>query len=407
MLSVDSLSPVQLGRWHRAIILCFSFFAVAQTSMIVRLPLVKKLIDVNVETLGQILFAGAIGAIIGLNLAGRYIAARGTRQPMMVGFTLVTLSGWFASWAVVSHETVFFAIAMAAMFFGFGMVDVSINVDGAAIEQKLGRTIMPRLHAAYSIGTLIGASVGTAAAAINFAFDIQCYVLFSINILVPVLTFRSIPNDNGVATRTTDAKTGKQTVGKWLDFRVVALGVGILAITLVEGSSNDWLALSMVEGYKANDALAGIAFSVLLGAMTLTRYFGGSLSDRLGRGRALQVLAATGILGILLVILSGNLYVAWFGAALWGVGVSLGFPLFLSAAGEGENAARKVSFVATCGYLAFLAGPPMLGFIGQRVGLLNMFYMLVVFLVIVIFFSPSAGGRKQLHEEIVPDLPTL
>ena len=396
MIKVDSLDQAQLKRWHRAVVLCFSFFAVAQTSMIVRLPLVRDLINVDIKTLGQILFFGAIGAIIGLNLAGRYIAARGTRQPMMVGFTIVTFAGWLASWAAVSGATVVFASAIAVMFFGFGMVDVSINVDGAAIEQKLGRTIMPRLHAAYSIGTLIGSTAGTLAAAANFPLDIQCYVLFSINILVPVLTYRAIPHDNGVAVKTTDAGTGKAKSSKWLDFRVVSLGIGILAITLVEGSSNDWLALSMVDDYKVSAAQAGIAYSMLLGAMTLTRFFGGSLSDRLGRSRALQVLGLSGIVGILLVILSGNVYLAWLGAALWGVGVALGFPLFLSAAGEGENAARKVSFVATAGYLSFLAGPPVLGFFGQVWGLLNMFYLLVAFLVVVLLFSWSAGNERKV-----------
>lgn len=392
---MNSLDNVQLKRWHRAVVLCFSFFAVAQTSLIVRLPLVRKLIDVDIQTLGQILFIGALGAIVGLNLAGRYIAARGTRQPMMVGFSIVTLAGWLASWSAVAGETVIFAIGVSLMFFGFGMVDVAINVDGAAIEQKLGRTIMPRLHAAYSVGTLLGASVGTIGAAINLPLDIQCYVLFSINILVPVLTYRAIPRDNGVAIKTTDAVTGKSTVGKWLDFRVVALGIGILAVTLVEGSSNDWLALAMVDDYKVSDAQAGIAYACLLGAMTLTRYFGGSLSDRLGRNRALQILGLTGIVGILLVILSGNVYLAWLGSALWGVGVALGFPLFLSAAGEGENAARKVSFVATAGYMAFLAGPPALGFVGQAWGLLNMFYLLVACLVVVLLFSWSAGSERK------------
>ena len=108
----------------------------------------------------------------------------------------------------------------------------------------------------------------------------------------------------------------------------------------------------------------------------------------------LQVCAFTGVAGLLLIILSGNVYVAFFGAAMWGCGVALGFPLLLSAAGEGENAARKVAFVASSGYMAFLVGPPLLGFLGQAWGVTNMFYVIAGFLVISVFFARGAAEPK-------------
>jgi cyanate permease len=108
----------------------------------------------------------------------------------------------------------------------------------------------------------------------------------------------------------------------------------------------------------------------------------------------LQVCAVTGVVGMLLIILSGNVYVAFVGAAMWGCGVALGFPLLLSAAGEGENAARKVAFVASSGYMAFLVGPPLLGFLGQAWGITNMFYVIAAFMLIAVFFSRGAAETK-------------
>jgi MFS family permease len=128
--------------------------------------------------------------------------------------------------------------------------------------------------------------------------------------------------------------------------------------------------------------------------MTTIRFFGGKIADRFGKARTLQVLAFTGAIGLLLIILSHNIYAAFIGAVLWGCGVALGFPLFLSAAGEGENSARKVAFVASAGYLAFLVGPPLLGFLGQVWGVTNMFYIVALFLVLSIVFASGAGNTK-------------
>lgn len=179
----------------------------------------------------------------------------------------------------------------------------------------------------------------------------------------------------------------------WKTPLVLALGAGIFAITLAEGASNDWLVLAIVDDYGESRTNGALAYAVLMVAMIITRVAGGRISDRLGRARTLQVFAAIGAVGVVTVILGGTLPFALIGSALWGAGVALGFPLFLSAAGEGENPARRVSFVASSGYMAFLVGPPVLGLIAQSIGLLTMFWILVVFAVAAAVFAGAAGGR--------------
>jgi MFS family permease len=175
---------------------------------------------------------------------------------------------------------------------------------------------------------------------------------------------------------------------------VIFLALGILGVTVAEGASNDWLAIALVDDFKVSPTTAGLGFATLLAAMTTMRFFGGKIADRFGKGRTLQVLAFTGVIGLLMIILSHNIFLAFVGAILWGCGVALGFPLFLSAAGEGENSARRVAFVASAGYLAFLVGPPLLGFLGQVWGVTNMFYVVAVFLVLTIVFASGAGNTK-------------
>jgi cyanate permease len=292
--------------------------------------------------------------------------------------------------------------ALCALLTGLGMGvgDVGINVDGSSIETTSGKTVLPRMHAAYSIGTFAGAGLGTLATTLNIPLLVQILFFVVINLSVPLFTRKHLPHGNGVeAKRAVEETKQAPRVAVWKSRTVIFLSIGILGMTLAEGASNDWLAIALVDDFKQTATIAGIGYAILLGAMTLTRFFGGNLADRFGKARILQLCAGTGVAGLLLIILSHNVIAAFIGAALWGCGVALGFPLFLSAAGEGENSARKVAFVASSGYLAFLVGPPLLGFLGQAWGVTNMFYVIAAFLVISALFSTGAGNSRVAGSE--------
>jgi len=75
---------------------------------------------------------------------------------------------------------------------------------------------------------------------------------------------------------------------------------------------------------------------------------------------------------------------------LWSVGVSMGFPLGMSAAAEsGPDPAARVSVVASIGYFANLAGPPAIGVLAQSVGLLNSMWLIVA-----MFVAAFAAARS-------------
>jgi nitrate/nitrite transporter NarK len=313
----------------------------------------------------------------------------------MMGGLILAILAWIAQAYFASIGSVFGYTAFGFVAgLGFGLTDVSINVDGSAIEQKLGKNLMPRLHAGYSIGTVAGAGLGTLAATYNFSIFWQIVILAGLQLLVPVFTYKHLVPGNGIEPPKERHASGEVVKVKWLNRTAIWLGIGILGITIAEGASNDWLALGVVEGYHSSATNAGISYAVLLSAMTLTRFFGGNLADKIGKARALQSLALVGIVGLILVIVGApNVLLAWVGSAMWGVGVALGFPLFLSAAGEGEHAAKRVSFVALWGYGAFIVGPPLLGFVGQVWGILSIFGAITGFLVITAVFAGAAGNK--------------
>jgi len=392
-----ALNPADLAKtkaWHLAILAYFCSLGLSSASFMVRMPLIKQLLHVNTATLGVLILISSIGAIFSLSQAGRIISRIGTRPAMTWGLVLAVFA-WISGAYFTSVGSVFgYTAAGFIAGLGFGLTDVSMNVDGSAIEQRMGKNLMPRLHAGYSIGTVAGAGLGTLAATYNFSIFWQIAILAGLQLLVPVFTYKHLISGNGIEVPKERHASGEVIKVKWLNRTAIWLGIGILGITIAEGASNDWLALGVVEGYHSSATNAGISYAVLLGAMTLTRFFGGNLADKIGKARALQSLALVGIVGLILVIVGApNVLLAWVGSAMWGVGVALGFPLFLSAAGEGEHAAKRVSFVALWGYGAFIVGPPLLGFVGQVWGILSIFGAITGFLVITAVFAGAAGNK--------------
>lgn len=378
--------------WYRAVLVLFAMLGLTNASLLARLPEVRDAVNTTTAGIGFILLGFAIGSLAGLMLAGRLVERVGVKPIIVWGFigSAAAVLGQAAAIAFGSSVALF--IGFVALGIVGSAADVAINVSGAALEQSMGKTIMPMLHAGFSVGTFVGVGVGTLGTIVGFSLVVQIAVLALATSLVAVVASRSI-HVGGAAAKSDEVESAPARP-LWKSPLVLALGAGIFAITLAEGASNDWLVLSIVDDYNESRTNGAIAYAVLMIAMIATRVAGGRIADRLGRARTLQIFAIIGAVGITLVILGGTLPIALIGSALWGAGVALGFPLFLSAAGEGENPARRVSFVASAGYMAFLVGPPVLGIIAQSIGLLSMFWIVAVCAVAAAVFARATGAKQ-------------
>jgi len=376
----------------------FFVFGMVGSSWVVRLPEVRSALHITTAQLGLVLFAGAVGAMTGILLSGRFVAKYGARTGSLVGFNLVFI-GYVGQASGVAMENVI-VVSLSAVIsgLGYGLGDVAINVEGTDMEKRLHRSLMPPLHGAYSIGTLAGAGIGTIALAVGIALPLQIYALCVLVAVVAWTTIRLLPADTGRVVSVPSETPDRHSPAPWRDPRIMFLGLAILCITITEGAGLDWLTLSMVDDYLTDPVRASIAFAVMMAAMTVVRFAGGIMIDRFGRVGVLRVFALAGIAGLLLIIFSHVYALALFGAALWGAGVALGFPVLLSAAADGDTdgSSRRVSIVASFGYVAFLVGPPTLGFLGQAWGLLNMFFVLVGLLVVFVITSGAARPRKSI-----------
>ena len=244
-----------------------------------------------------------------------------------------------------------------------------MNVEGSAVEQELGRAIMPRFHAGFSVGTVAGALVGAAMVALGVSATVHLVAVAGIVATAGPLAVRDFLPDGHAPAEDGERRNPLRA---WTEPRTLLIGLFVFAAAFTEGTGNDWLGVAMIDGYGAAAALGALTFAIFLAAMTLGRWFGPGLIDRHGRVRTVRIFAALALVGLALVVWGSTLPVAMAGAALWGLGTALGFPVGMSAAGDDPaHAPARVSVVATIGYLAFLAGPPLIGFLGEHTGTLR------------------------------------
>ena len=361
--------------WRNALFVVFGACGIALASIAARIPTISLALSLNTAQVGILLAGMAIGSIVGLAASGHLVSIFGAQRTIPVAFATIVVSLVGASFGIafVGSFALTFAL-LIVMGAAMGTCDVAMNVSGAANERTIGRTVMPLYHAAFSIGTVAGAGLGSLAEALRVPLQVHFTVLGILILAAVLATSRFVMSETAVAEgeEAHPASTFRSRLAIWRDPRTILIGLVVLGFAFTEGSSNDWLAYAMVHGHGSNRAVGAAVYGVFVTAMTVGRLAGVRLLDRFGR---VPVLRATGLLaavGLLLFIFVPVFWVDVVGVVLWGIGASLGFPVGMSAAADDPHkAAARVSAVASIGYLAFLVGPPSIGFLGNEFGILN------------------------------------
>jgi predicted MFS family arabinose efflux permease len=289
-------------------------------------------------------------------------------------------------------------VVVGLFLFGFGpgAWDVAMNVQGAVVERRVGRAIMPRFHAGFSIGTVGGALSGAALVGLGVGVTIHLVVVGVVVAAVAPLAVRGfVPDTEEPAPGDGPAPERRSALAAWREPRTLLVGLFVLAFAFAEGTGNDWSSVALIDGYGTSRVVGILGFATFLAAMTAGRWFGPGLLDRYGRVAVCRVMAAASVVGLLLFVFGGHPVLAFVGAVLWGAGLSLGFPVGMSAgADEPAHAASRVSVIASIGYLAFLGGPPLIGFLGEHVGVLHALTAVAVLLAMA---AAIAGSVRPLE----------
>lgn len=366
-----------LLRTRNSVALVFAANGFLFAALVSRFPDVRAELGLTNSALGLLLVSSSIGSLLSLPISGRLIerfkpaaTVRGGAVAVCGGLLVAALG------ATVLGQMAVAAVGLFAFGVGTSLWDVSMNVEGAEVERRLGRTILPRFHAAWSAGSIVGSGVGVAMAALSV--PVLVHDLLAVAVALPV-AWRGSRSFLAVETRQV---TGAPPVSAWREPRVLLIGLMVLCYATVEGTANDWLSLAVIDGYHQPHWVGVAGFAVFVVSMTTGRLVGPRLLDSRGRAPVLWTCSAASAAGVLLAVYGGSLAVMFAGIVLWGLGASLGFPVGMSAAADDPaRAAARVSVVATIGYAAFLGGPPLLGFLGDRVGTLHALVVVAVLMV--------------------------
>jgi MFS family permease len=361
-------------RAQRAVYVAFVASGFAFASWASRIPQIRDALQATPSQLGVVLLAAAVGAVIAMPLSGMVVNRFGPARTVaalasMLSVGLILLAFGYQLGALPA------AVGLALIGYGTGTWDVAMNVEGAAVEQLIGRTIMPRFHAGFSVGTVVGALLGAGCVALDISVTVHLLVVAVVNLsVVPVTVLRGfLPRTAKPAEpRVESAGPVPHPLTAWREPRTLLIGIFGLCMAFSEGTGNDWLAIGVIDGYGTSAVTGTLTFAIFLAAMTLGRWFGPALIDRRGRVIMVRLSAGLALVGLLMVAFGQLLPLAVTGAVLWGLGTALGFPVAVSAAADDPRmAAARVSVVATIAYTAFLAGPPLIGFLGDEAGVLH------------------------------------
>ena len=372
---------------HNRVRAIFFLHGAAFSSWVPHIPLVQERLGLGHDDLGGVLLAAAIGVLAVMPIAGRLADRFGSER-------VVRYSGLFYFIAVgvpaFMPDYLSISVAMFALGFSGAFLDVAMNANGLQVERVKGRSIMSGLHGFWSLGGFVGAGIAAAWFALPIKDDFHLPVVLALFLIAHVIAQAGLLRDSdasdylarGDGAQTTTMKTADRN----LFLMLLPFGVCAFIGQFGEGVLTDWAAVFMNSELSSGPTLAAVGFAVYSFAMAATRLSGDALVTRYGRVPILLTSSVLASLGTLVLTFSPHIVIAWVGCAIAGMGLAVILPLLLSAASQatGKGGGAVVSIIAATGYSAIMAGPPIIGAIGEVAGLVTAFALTAIFLAMII-----------------------
>lgn len=357
-------------RSNRVAVAAFFFIVgLSFASWASRIPDIKSKLHLNDAALGGVLFALPVGSMISLPLSGWLVAKYGSRK-------IVTI-------AAICYPLVLIIIGLAnsvwqlvPVVFMFGLLgnlcNISINTQAVGVESLYGRSIMASFHGIWSLAGFSGAAIGTFMVSKNISpswhFLIVCIILIVLDLVSRNYT---IAKDAGHPDQPLFAKP---------DGMLLKLGLIAFSCMVCEGTMFDWSGVYFQKVVAVPKGLTTLGYAAFMCTMAGGRFVGDRVVTRFGKQKVLQgsgIIIAT---GLLVAVIFPEIIPATIGFLLVGIGVSSVVPLVYSSAGKSKTMSPGVALtaVSTIGFIGFLLGPPIIGFIAQAFSLRWSFTLIAV-----------------------------
>ncbi|MDQ2624771.1 MAG: MFS transporter, partial [Actinomycetota bacterium] len=318
--------PPAVRRAQRAVFVVFALNGFHFANFAARVPTVRDGLGLTPQQMGWLLLVGSMGSLVALPLSGLIVQRLGARTTVRA-FAVVNVVGLLLAGTMVDAGAAFLVAASFFVFcVGTSVWDSAMNLEGTVVERRRGTTILPRLHAGFSLGTVAGAGTGALAAWAELTLVVHFLIVLVPSIVTIMMITRGFLPLEGAddAAPGSAREVHRGRVGSaaraWTEPRTLLLGLVVLAAAITEGAANDWMALAVVDGFEVSNAVGAVFFGVFVAAMTLARFAGGALLDRFGRVVVLRISAGLAVAGLALFALPPSLAITALGAVLWGFG---------------------------------------------------------------------------------------
>jgi len=363
-------------RAFRGVMAAFLVHGLIVSTWVSRIAGMKGALHLGDGTLGLSLLGAAIGSVTAIPISGALVTRYGSRR-----IALGTAVGFCLSLVPLALSNSLAILVPALVFYGMmaGANDVAMNALAVGTERLLGTPTISRFHAMFSLGGILGASVGAAAAARGVSLTAQLLAGAAVTLIIVAVVSRLVVETR---TETTHAHARLRRV----PLALVALSAIGFCIFLSEGAIADWTAVYLKQVLHAGAGMVPVGYAVFSATMALFRFIGDAITLRIGRAWTIRAGGSIAALGLAVVVAAHTPYAALAGFALAGAGFSSIIPLVFAAGGRipGVGEGAGVATVSGLGYLGFLVGPPAIGFISEASSLRAGLGLLVVLSVLAV-----------------------
>jgi len=383
---------------HFRVFGAFFVYAFGMGGIFPRLAEIQAGMGVSQGTLGFALIGTSCGTLVSLTFAAPLIERLGHR----IAIGLIPLLA--ALYALASFAPGPLALFLLLLPCGLtiGCIEIIINLEADRVEHQVGFRIMNRAHGFWSAGFFVAGFVGAGFAQFGVSPQLDLMLMVPVILIGSLLVlgrFTAAPA-RAVAHDAEAPRFARPTLP------ILVLVVVTLSAMILEGAGADWASIYMRDEFAAAPFVVG--FAAAAGAMmqALTRFFADGFVERFSPVVVARSLLCVLGLGALIVFFAGSDIVALIGLGLLGVGTSVIFPLAMSAAAQRTDRAAtiNVAALAQLSFVAFLLGPPLLGFVAQHFGI-RWSFGIGLPLVVVSLLCAGALGRRPLPAALPEPIP--
>lgn len=369
---MNSLKLILTNIKYFSVVWVFSSLNFIVGTWVLYIPYVKSKLTLDDSQIGFALFCVAAGILTFLPLVP-YLSKK-IRLGRLTFFAIVLFALAFI-FPVLMPNYVFLCISLFIVGVFSGITDIAMNALVSEIEKKDEVNIMSAAHGFFSLGGVLGATLGSILMPI---FNLPVYHMLTISVFIILI--------NLVLTKyyfsITEEQYSKETNTYSLKKIRPLIAIAFIAFVIMssEGAIEHWSSLYLLEVVQiTKQNLAGLGFIVFSLMMTIGRFFGDGISAKIGSIKIILLGCVLASIGYLCILVS-QLIVTVLGFAIVGLGLSVIIPELFRMAGKakGVKASVGISIVSGIGFSGFLLGPVVLGYISNTYNLKISFLALLV-----------------------------